>query len=151
MKRFYQAVLLTFIALSMGCLPDPCRSQCELCAGACSEKDINEFADFEGARQVVVDRLSALNCDSRFQYAAAGECVDGQVFLTEFGEFVSETHFYDAQTGAFVGLITRTDCIDLACRGKGYWPGPQRCDGATVTEVFCGTIAAVGEHISLPF
>lgn len=149
MKRYCLTVLLPSIALSMGCVPDPCLSQCELCAGACTEKGIAEFPNFADAREVMVDRFSALRCDGSFPYAAAGECADGQVFLTEFGGFVSETRFYGAQTGAFVGLITGTDCIDPVCRGKGYWPEPQRCDGATITEVFCGTLAAVGEQISL--
>ena len=91
MTRFCRSALLPVLALSMGCAPDPCLSQCELCVGACTEKDIAEFPAFEGASQVLVDRVSAFNCDGRFPYAAAGECADGQVFLTEFGEYVSES------------------------------------------------------------
>ena len=149
MKRCCQAVVWSSIGLFIGCAPDPCLSQCELCAGGCSEKDIAEFPDFELARQAVVDRFSAFDCEGRSPFVAAGVCADGQMFLTEFGEYVSEIRFYDADMGDFVGLITRTDCFDPACGGKGYWPEPQRCDSATVTEVICGTFAAVGEQIAL--
>lgn len=136
--------------LSSACRIEPCRSQCELCAGVCREQDISEFPGFDTARADLAARVAQWACEGDFQFAAAGECPDGRLFLYEIPGFVRQASFYDRETRAFLGLTTATDCYDPLCKGLGYWPSPFQCDGATVTEVLCGTFAAVGDDVSLP-
>lgn len=129
---------------------NPCRSQCELCGAVCPEQDLSEFPGFDAARVGLAARIVQWNCDWHFPFAAAGECSDGRLFLYENGGFVSQANFYDAETRAFLGLTTQTDCIDTLCEGHGYWPSPIACAGATVVEVLCGTLTAVGDELLLP-
>jgi len=129
----------------------PCRSQCELAAGGCDERPIEDFGDFDATRAAWTADLGEANCEQAFPFLVAGQCgSDGLLFLFRGGGFTTETHFFNADTRAFVALRTSTDVIASPCFGRSYWPEEVNCMNATGDEVLCGTRFSAGEEIELP-
>ncbi len=109
---------------------DPCRSQCELQAGTCEERDISEFGDFEATRQEWLDLC--------WGTLDAGTCSDGKAFLHgRWGYEVDHIFYFDLDSGAFMGLETSTDSHIGECGFYGYWPHPWECPDAVITEAMC--------------
>ena len=128
-----------------GCAPESasCRSQCELRAPSCDELAIEEFDDFDA-------RLAKMQAgEELIGQAVAGECQDGTVFLFEFWGEGSETHYFNAETGAFIALETLTDMRDFQCGGRGYWPAIIDCANPVVTQVIRSASLEVGDPVNL--
>jgi hypothetical protein len=140
--------LLLAALLLAGCADDPCVSQCELAAGSCDEtRAPSDYPDRDSTAAAWT--AAVVSCDQPLPYVVAGDCSGGGTFLLRGGGFTSEARVFDP-TGSFVALSTQTDVIDPTCDGRGYWPQPPACDGATVSEVLCGTLFEVGQAVALP-
>ena len=144
------ATCLGLVVSPSGC-GDPCRSQCELAAGQCEERGIEEFGDFDTTLGEWQAEAGNLDCDRSFPFMVTGECGDGvTLFLYRGTGFTTLTNYYDSETGRFMSLTTTTDAIEPRCEGRGYFPELFVCRDAVVTEVICGTFFEEGEAIRLP-
>jgi hypothetical protein len=128
-----------------GCI-DPCRHPCNLCSPPCAEQPIETYPDFEDTQSQWATR-----CGSGASAVVAGVCQDGTRFVDYQDGRFGEARFFGGNTGAFVALLTQSDCHDALCLGRGYWPVHMECAGAVVTEVLCGTLFHVGDQIEVPF
>ncbi len=141
--------LLIYILLVAGC--DQCRSQCELAAGDCVERDISEFPDYDAALADLRAAVGGQNCEAAFPFAVAGSCGSGRfLFLYSGGGFTTLAQYYEPLTRRFIALTTTTDVIDPVCLGRGFWPFLIDCPGAIVTEVICGSRFDAGDEVDLP-
>jgi hypothetical protein len=81
--------------------------------------------------------------------AAAGECHDSsRLFTVQFTTpFSWQYDYFDGATGAFVGRSSGASeyAAFFPCN-SGYWPAPDGCLGAVVTEVIAGTRFSVGDQ-----
>lgn len=122
-----------------------CLSQCELRAASCGVRAIEEFDDYETAlarwRESAPCRGSTV----------AGRCEEGLLILhVRFSEG-AETHYFDPDTGAFVGIETLTDGSEPPCFGVGYWPVRTTCTDPVVTENICRSFYEIGDVVPLDY
>jgi hypothetical protein len=76
-----------------------------------------------------------------------GECQDGAVrFLFRRGAYSTTTHYYAADSGDYLCMVTTTDVDELddprACEIE--------CEDATVIEMICPANGDPGDAITLP-
>jgi hypothetical protein len=136
-------------ALSQTCpttrsAPDECRSRCELATADCPE---TAFDDFSTTRE---QWSAAELCGSTYTLVVGGQCSDGTLFLYNSTGFTSEVRYYGG-AGGFMALSTTTDVVSPPCGGAGYWPEAVLCDGALVSDVWCGDTISVGTELELPW
>ena len=122
----------------------PCRSQCELAAGGCVERPLEDFEDLDGTIELWSQVCSGV--DAPFPFVVSGACADGKFVVMTGGGYTVEHRYFDDE-GSFVALTTGTDVIDPVCMGQGYWPERVACEEGVVTEVHCGTNYKVGDPL----
>ncbi len=143
----------------VGCqsVQDPCRSQCELASGGCTEQPIESFTDFETTKdawEAELDVIPGADFDGDgvqdIPFIYAGECENSTLFLYRGTGFSVLVHFFDADSHEFIGLRTQTDVGDPVCQGKGFWPRRVTCDNPTATQAVLGGQYSVGDPVVLP-
>lgn len=112
------------------------------CAEGAAECVVASYSSYED------ERAGLAACRAPTMDAVSGTCRgDGTRFLLWTDGFTGEVRFF-AATGIFRGRTTLSDQRDGVCGGRAYWPVEVRCDGATVTEVLCGSFFYAGDRIT---
>ncbi|MCG3136951.1 MAG: hypothetical protein HJJLKODD_00790 [Phycisphaerae bacterium] len=124
-------------------IEDPCRSQCELLAATCEERDITEFEEFSETITIWTEQCSMLVSN-----VVAGTCSDDLLFVYRdlYGNALqAEVRYFDLETEEFMALETATDSSLDLCGFLGYWPEPTTCMNPVATQIICGDYGTAGE------
>lgn len=90
--------------------------------------------------------------ESDFRILVEGECVgDGALFLYRAPGFFAEVHFFDPDSGTFIGFRQgQGDVFIPICVGGTYGPRRIDCSDPIVTNVYCGNPYGIDDHVTLP-
>jgi hypothetical protein len=95
----------------------------------------------------ISDPEFACSAESEFPFLVEGECGGGDVrFLYRGSGFFIELHYFDSQSGAFIGFVDGGDVAFPPCFGQTYGPRWIDCSDPVITNVYCGNLFRVGDR-----
>lgn len=100
-----------------------------------------EFEEFDVAVMMLREENPGPECTGNRVWVAVGTCNDGDVlFIEDRHHLGGSFKHYDARSGAFLSIETRTDFATAPCCNRRSWPFRFDCVDPLVTEVICKII-----------